>query len=110
MATELPTSKSHPFVNGHIPGPALKFSPRQADYYSVPQASTDVLVDDERDKAIVGMLYERVMNHIPAQYSRQDGKCAGCRRELPTPADGLLRLDGELECISCAIKGQDLPA
>jgi hypothetical protein len=76
----------------------------------VPQGSTDVLVDDERDKAIVGRLYERVMEHIPAQYELQDGKCSGCGRDLPTRADGLLRLNGELECISCAVRGHDASA
>jgi hypothetical protein len=75
----------------------------------MPQGSTDVLVDDERDKAIVGRLYERVMEHIPLQYQHQDGKCSGCGRDLPTPADGLLRLNGEIECISCALAGHDAP-
>jgi hypothetical protein len=88
----------------------LKFLPRSADHHSVTHGSTDVLVDDERDKAIVGRLYERVMEHIPAQFVRQHGRCAGCGRDLPTRADGLLRLNGELECISCAVKGHDAPA
>ncbi len=56
------------------------------------------------------MLYERVMNHIPLQYELQHGTCAGCARDLPTPADGLLRMNGELECISCAVRGHDTPS
>ena len=60
---------------------------------------------DDRAGAVVGILYERVMRHIPAQYERQGGRCCGCGKELPTTAkDGLLRLSGELECISCALK------
>ena len=74
------------------------------------QGSTDVLTNDERDKAIVGRLYARVMEHIPVQYERQDGRCSGCGRVLPTRADGLLRLNGELEYISCAVKGHEAPA
>lgn len=85
----------------------LKFGPQRADLYTVTHGSTDVLVDDGRDKAIVGRLYERVMEHIPEQFMRQHGRCSGCGRDLPTKADGLLRLNGELECISCAVKGHD---
>ena len=92
------------------PGPALKFESPGADHGGVTQGSTDVLVDDERDKAIVGRLYARVMEHIPVQYERQQGRCSGCGRDLPTQADGLLRLNGELECISCAVKGHEAPA
>ncbi len=73
----------------------------------MPHGSTDVLTDDERDKAIVGRLYERVMEHIPVQFGHQGGKCSGCGRDLRTPADGLLRLNGEIECISCALRGHD---
>jgi hypothetical protein len=59
---------------------------------------------DDHAGAVVGILYERVMRHIPAQYERQNGRCSECGTELPTAADGLLRLSGELECISCALK------
>ncbi len=62
------------------------------------------MVDGDRAGAIVGLLYERVMEHIPAQYERQDHRCYTCGRDLPTRADGLLRLDGALECITCALK------
>jgi hypothetical protein len=61
-------------------------------------------MDSDHEQAIVGELYECVMRHIPAQYERQGGKCSGCSKDLPTAADGLLRLSGELECISCALK------
>ena len=60
--------------------------------------------ESDREQAIVGRLYECVMRHIPAQYERQGGKCSGCGRDLPSEEDGLLRLSGELECISCALK------
>ncbi len=58
----------------------------------------------------MGLLYGRIMDHIPAQYELQEGKCAGCGRELPTVADGLLRMNGELECITCAVNGHDSPS
>jgi hypothetical protein len=61
-------------------------------------------MDSDHEQAIVGELYECVMRHIPAQYERQGGKCSGCSKDLPSAADGLLRLSGELECISCALK------
>jgi hypothetical protein len=61
-------------------------------------------MDSDHEQAIVGELYECVMRHTPAQYERQGGKCSGCSKDLPSVADGLLRLSGELECISCALK------
>jgi hypothetical protein len=53
--------------------------------------------------AAVGRLYERVMQHVPAQFERQGHTCHGCGKSLPSPADGLVRLDGKLECFSCAL-------
>jgi hypothetical protein len=103
---------------GSVPGgraartsaPGLKFVTRRADHDLVTRGSTDLLAADESDKAIVGRLYQRVMEHIPAQFERQHGACSVCGRELPTVADGLLRLNGELECISCAVNGHHPPA
>ena len=94
---------------GHAPLAAkrqrLKFSRRRADLHSVTEGSTKAYLDNARKTAIVGKLYERAMEHIPTQYERQGGNCAGCGRALPSPADGLLRLDGDLECITCNLKG-----
>jgi hypothetical protein len=70
----------------------------------VTKGATKTTLDPKRETAIVGKLYARVMDHIPAQYERQAGRCAGCGTTLPTMADGLLRLDGELECIDCNLK------
>lgn len=53
--------------------------------------------------AAVGRLYQCVMQHVPAQFERQDHRCHGCGRDLPSPADGLIGLDGKLECISCVL-------
>ena len=86
-------------------GPRLKFMTRRADHDLVTRGSTEVLVTDESEKALVGRLYQQVKEHIPAQFERQHGTCSVCGRELPTVADGLLRLNGELECISCAVNG-----
>ena len=89
---------------------ALKIRRRHADIHCVSQKSANLSIDSDREMAIVGELFERVMDHIPAQYERQSGKCVGCGRELPSAADGLLRLSGELECISCALKGHTSPS
>jgi hypothetical protein len=83
----------------------LKLGERCADLHSVTEGSTKVYLDKAQETAIVGKLYERVMQHIPTQYERQGGNCAGCGRALPSPADGLLRLNGDLECITCNLKG-----
>lgn len=88
---------------------ALKIRRRRADIHCVSQRLTKISIDSEHEKAIVGKLFERVMDHIPAQYERQSGRCVGCGKELPSAADGLLRLSGELECISCALKGHTSP-
>jgi len=80
----------------------LKLSQGSADDH--PVTKTETTLDPERETAIVGKLYERVMEHIPAQYERQAGRCAGCGKTLPAMADGLLRLDGALECIGCNLR------
>lgn len=69
------------------------------------KGASKTVLDPERETAIVGKLYARVMEHIPAQYELQAGHCAGCGQALPTMADGLLRLDGGLECIDCSLRG-----
>ena len=53
--------------------------------------------------AAVGRLYEHVMQYVPAQLERQGQTCHGCGKYLPSPAAGLVRLDGKLECFSCAL-------
>ena len=68
------------------------------------KSATETTLDREAETVIVGKLYQRVMEHIPAQYERQAGQCAGCGKTLPTMADGLLRLDGQLECIDCNLR------
>ncbi len=84
--------------------PGLKLSRGSADDHLVTKSATQTTLDPERETIIVGKLYQRVMEHIPAQYERQAGQCAGCGKTLPTMADGLLRLDGQLECIDCSLR------
>ena len=86
---------------GHRP---LKSTAKGAEIAVVTNAAAKTLLDPARETAIVGNLYERVMEHLPAQYERQAGRCAGCGNVLPTVADGLLRLDGDLECIDCNLR------
>ncbi len=82
----------------------LKSAAEGAERQVVTRGATKTYLDPDRETAIVGKLYERVMEHIPAQYERQAGRCAGCGKVLPTMGDGLLRLDGGLECIDCNLK------
>jgi hypothetical protein len=74
-----------------------------ADEYGVTEHSPYATLDSDQVTTIVGTLYARVRNHIADQYDRQEGRCAGCARTLPTRADALIRLDGGLECIDCKL-------
>ena len=80
---------------------SIKLGGRPADYEGVTNGPVKTTLDPDTETAVVGKLFGRVMDHIPVQYERQAGMCTGCGRVLPTMADGLLRLDGELECITC---------
>ena len=87
--------------------PILKFPSKRVEATHVSVQSSNLRTEEVPDAdwvdAAVGTLYERVMQHIPAQFERQGRTCHGCGRHLPSPADGLIRLDGQLECISCTL-------
>ena len=64
---------------------------------------SNATLDSDQISTIVGKLYGRVRDHITHQYELQDGRCAGCGRNLPTQSDALISLDGHLECIDCKL-------
>lgn len=81
----------------------LKFEAPVADDPGVTEHALHATLDDEQLTAIVGLLYGRVRDHIADQFDRQEGRCVGCGRTLPTRADALIRMDGGLECIDCKL-------
>ncbi len=93
-------------MSREIPG-GIKFGDQPVDYEEVTNGTAKTTLDPDTETAIVGKLFDRVMDHIPAQYERQGGRCAVCGRVLPTVADGLLRLAGDLECITCNLTRHD---